>query len=531
MSSIENTWQILLKTALLGTSRQTLAIHSELAALQTYLTQLYPNGSLPSQENKEVAFLSTVSLVSQYRHIEQSGSFPALAIPPADTQTDLTEISAESTLHLKQLLADNEIQILLEEWLTLTRAQKRRAPALLIPTLFKLAEQNIAIRPLISAVVGQRGHWLAAQRPEWKRLLSLAPESDISNPAIWEEGSLPQRVEYLRLLRQNQANFGRETLQKVWKQEDAKTRLALLETLAEQLQAEDEDFLESCLDDRAKGVRELAAQLLGGLPDSAFLKRHHARLYAWCKIEKPSGILDKLRQKKPTLTINLPEVWDKNWLRDGIEEKPPQGKGKKAFWLEQALSYIPVQTWQEDSDLPAETYLELLLQSEWKNNFKEGLAQSLQRYPQTDWAALMLKKFDPLATPYLQQLSLNQLEAHIIDYLRSHLGRKVFSNKLNLDALNALSHCHHRWQATFSQEITALFQQILPKLPEDWHHRYTLSHALRQTIRHANIGDLSTLQHLLQTLADNTEHGLHVIAQNNLQLLNFRINMLQELSK
>ena len=63
---------------------------------------------------------------------------------------------------------------LLAALLAVTAEAGFRAPAPLLPALLNAALRGEALRPWVVAVLGQRGRWLAAQRPAWGRIGELA---------------------------------------------------------------------------------------------------------------------------------------------------------------------------------------------------------------------------------------------------------------------------------------------------------------------------------------------------------------------
>jgi hypothetical protein len=103
--------------------------------------------------------------------------------------------------------------------------------------------------------------------------------------------------------------------------------------LALNLAADDEAALEEALADRAASVRAIARPLLARLAGSAFALRMRER----------AGTLLTFAGDHPKLT--LPRRLDDAWKRDGIQEQPPHGLGKGAWWAMQVLSLVPPAHW------------------------------------------------------------------------------------------------------------------------------------------------------------------------------------------
>lgn len=378
-------WQDLIKYSLIGSERQTAPLSAD-GDLQAYINQLYPNNTVPTGEAREQALLSAAALVTQYRLAGQQAAMFSGTLPAADEAEPLPLLSPLCISHLQRFLNDSELKAILPEWLALAATVKRRVPFALIPPLLELAAQNRSVRPAITALIDKRGQWLAAQHSDWQKLL-VQTDAILEDVSIWEEGSPAQREEYLRQYRGQDATKARELLIAVWKQEPAATRQSLLSVFSVNLSSEDEAFLTACLEDRSKGVRQLAATLLGSLPDSAFSQRQKQRLNTWLRFEK-GGLF-----KKNKLIVELPETWDKSWLIDGIEEKPPQGKGEKAWWLEQALSFVPPAYWSTQWQLPADEIIALLNKHDWKDSLLAGWRQAFENYPDADWAVIFFSRY------------------------------------------------------------------------------------------------------------------------------------------
>lgn len=509
--------QTLLKIALLGTERQTQAPQGN-AALQPYLAQLYPQGQVPNDSSREAAFLGAAALALSY---QAAGNVPAVftgTLPTPDDKPDLPLIPPIAEMHLRRMLADNNLRPLLDAWLERVVTKRLRVPLTFIPLLLEQAQQSRAIRPAVSAVIGQRGHWLANQHPDWGRLLTLAPDSDnATDPSVWEEGNPTQRTEYLHHLRTQQPDTARELLQAVWKQEAAQVRQELLQALRTKLSLADEPWLETCLDDRSKGVRQLAAELLGGLPDSAFSQRMQTRLTSWVTLPVGACPASDDRQHRWLLQVNLPETHDKSWLRDGIEEKPPQGKGAKAWWLEQALVHIPIAFWTQHWQLSPTELLTLALKSDWKDALLTGWQPALTRYPDPVWAAAWLAQVSgrfAALWAIIPPAEAERLAAHKLHQLDSH------------EPWPLLTQLEHAWSLPFSLQVIDAIQTQCNRSET----RAYLFHSTFQHIAsHLHIAGENPFAERLHTVLQDENHAFHRLLSETLFTLRFRADMLAAL--
>ena len=94
-----------------------------------------------------------------------------------------------------------------------------------------------------------------------------------SDPEVWRTGSRSERHAYLAAQRERDPKAGRELLAADWAQQTGDERAALLAVLVRGLSADDEEFLDAALDDRADAVRAVARRLLTLLPGSRFSQR------------------------------------------------------------------------------------------------------------------------------------------------------------------------------------------------------------------------------------------------------------------
>ncbi|HPQ94540.1 MAG TPA: DUF5691 domain-containing protein, partial [Thiolinea sp.] len=308
------------------------------------------------------------------------------------------------------------------------------------------------------------------------------------------------------------AAVAREQLQAVWKQEAAPVRQDLLQALRVNLSLDDEPWLESCLDDRSKGVRQLAAELLGALPGSAFRQRRQALLDGWLGIQAGAGLFNRLGGKKQ-LQVRLPEHWEKGWLRDGIEEKPPRGKGAKAWWLEQALSFVPPAYWVQHWQLDPAALLALIQKHDWKAALLEGWQAALLRYPDSAWAGVWLRHADSHHSPLWQVLSPADAEAVALARLQ-HTG--------SLEQLDVLTQLSHPWSRVFSR-------QVLAQLPARMAHQQKYVYAAQAACRHLGVyldpGCVDDFTQQLQQPLQAEDHPFHRLLTDTLFTLRFRVDL------
>jgi hypothetical protein len=255
------------------------------------------------------------------------------------------------------------------------------ASAPLLPDLLDAAVRTTALRPVVTAVLGVRGRWLAQHRPDWQRVVDDMPATGVprdaalpdagrtdaaaadrpavdpasagaaaqaasaGNPEVWRTGSRRERHAFLTDQRVRDPQAGRALLAADWARLAADERAALLAVLARGLSADDEEFLDAALDDRADAVRVVARRLLTVLTGSRFGQRATERAAAVLRLERHG-----LRRG---LVVSRPDDPDAAAVRDGIDPRLPSPSiGPGAWLLTQLIAAVPLASWGALFGLP-----------------------------------------------------------------------------------------------------------------------------------------------------------------------------------
>ena len=293
---------------------------------------------------------------------QRAGSRPGRGAPrsPAAPEEPAAEWSARAERALRQLggahlapgfaVGDKE---LLADLLTAASDAGYVASAPLLPDLLDAAVRTSALRPVVAAVLGARGRWLAARRPDWQRVADAAsaretPGAAPADQETWRTGSRAERHAYLAALRERDPGAGRTLLAADWARLSADERPALLAVLARGLSADDEEFLDGVLDDRVAAVHAVARRLLTRLPGSRFSQRAMERAAAVLRVERDG--------RQTTLAVSRPADPDPAAVRDGIDARLPSPSiGRGAWLLTQLIAAAPLAGWTALSGLsPAE---------------------------------------------------------------------------------------------------------------------------------------------------------------------------------
>ncbi|MDB6068041.1 MAG: hypothetical protein JWR26_4249 [Pedosphaera sp.] len=272
---------------------------------------------------------------------------------------------------------------------------------------------------------------------------------------------------FLQDLRRKNPVRARELLVSTWKEESPEERGRFIAVFEIGLTAEDEIFLEAALDDKRKEVRRTAAVLLGQIPDSYLVRRMIDRTKPLLKyVAGEAGKMLKLKKAKPaSIEITLPAECDKAMQRDGIEPKPQQGTGEKAWWLIQMLESVPLNTWTTEWQATPAEILAGSLNSEWKDELFEAWMRATARQKNGQWAEVLFsaalegKRPDKLEG-ILAAMSSNQREMKISELLketkvREHHGTLVLQSG-------------QQWSPEFSRTVLAWLKQLSAEPSGDW---------------------------------------------------------------
>ncbi|MDZ7812648.1 MAG: DUF5691 domain-containing protein [Ideonella sp.] len=263
-----------------------------------------------------------------------------------------------------------------------------RLPAKLLPLALELARSNPALRDAISAVVGERGRWLAQQSERWRETLSVPvnPTED-----DWQHGHLAARLAFLRQERQRDPSAARERLQGALPELAAKERADLVPCLALALSADDEPLLQALLKDRAVDVRRWAGALLLRLPQSSHCQYMLAQITPLLQSQSAASGQDPNRQ----WVLESPASEDPAWKAHALDPNRPKhdALGERGWWLFQLVRGLPLRWWSVHTGMPPEALVAWATQTDWREALLRGWRDALALAPaedHEDWAWALL---------------------------------------------------------------------------------------------------------------------------------------------
>jgi hypothetical protein len=319
------------------------------------------------------------------------GRAEPIAVAPAETAP---VVPGAAAVRLARMLRGDHARAL-PEWLAAAERGGYRVPARLLPELLERGRGDRALRPYIARTTGRRGLWLALQNPDWAYLATENVPSTIED--AWEVGTRGQRVAYLTELRGSDPEAAREALTATWAGEPAADRAAFLGTFAIGLSQADEELLERALDDRAKDVRTVAADLLVRIPGAAYGRRMAERARACVRAEhRVVRGRDQL-----WIAVEPPAGHDAGMARDGIpfhsagSFAPAQlggtPVGTRAGWLREIIARTAPETWTDLFGVSPMEIVCLPIADDYAKDVHLGWARAAVRHRDSGWARALLK--------------------------------------------------------------------------------------------------------------------------------------------
>jgi len=368
-----------------------------------------------------------------------------LELPPSAPPDLAPELTTVAGRIVWELLRAGRID-LVSDLLATAAAAGCRSPAPLLPALFNAATRNHGLRPAAAAVAGERGRWLAAQQPEWAHVLDAAPgEMDAD---VWEIGRPAERRAWLTDLRRRDSDAARQAIVAGWAKETGDGRAGFLTVLAEGLSEADEAFLESALDDRRADVRRAAVALLARLPASAFGQRTRQRA---------AGLLDiERRALRRRLVVTLPPEPDPATLRDGIDPKPPDKRGERAWLLTQLIAAAPLELWPDALGEHSGELVRLPVSDDFHLEVHAGWRIATLRQRDAAWARALLRAGDD-PPPRAGWPSDEALAAVLPEAERQDRAVALLACNHPVAAVPALHACPPPWGSAL---VTAVLDQV-----------------------------------------------------------------------
>jgi hypothetical protein len=493
-------WNHLINTALLGTDKSALAIEVFPERIQTILQK-------EKTKSKEDFFLKAACLSLNYVKTGASAeNNSSITIPICDNET-LTYTPFTASLILKKLLEEEDKNpFLLEYWLEKCEEKQWLVPVdYLVPLLNAGADRKFKfLQNNIRAVVGKRGQWLAQFNQAWYYVNNPDEEQ------IWNEGKNTERLEVLQNIRATNPEKALELLQSHWNQESAKDKVAFLACLETNLSLVDEPFLQSLLDnlnnskDGSKPLNQelksLTSRLLLSLPQSQLCQEVGMKLQPYFQKKK------KLLSFNSNAEINLvlPKKEDDFFSvahmhhRLGFDKTSKDDKMYSDIesWFNDLVKYLPPAFWENTFQADIQSVIKIFNEnvSFAKGNNKNGtpifipsLSESISRHQYYEGAKVWINYFKNS-----QQIHLCNLlpQAELEEFYLSHVD--ISSPDKNRDIL--LNKRLSQWSLNFSRHVL----QMLSKSVEKYYYSKENQQFIKNMVLFLDPAIVDELEHMMK---------------------------------
>ncbi len=386
--------QGLLEVPLVGTQRQSLSLPPTVGPIGQLLGEVSASAAQPPRQLLQMVGVLAVCARAGYQPSGTAAAWPAAPADSAAWPAAPADSAASSKGHLsdavlRPILLDGPQRLQIQ---ALTRLSEcgLRLPPVLLPTALEMGRRSIAVRPALTAALGERGRWLAQQNSVWNYAAGVGAQA--SEQEQWDLGTPEQRLKLFTHMRQTDAATARDKLTAELKELNAAERTALVPLLSVNLSAADEPLLDALLvKDRSKEVRQVAATLLARLSGSRHAQVITAALAPLVKLER--GILSK------KLVIDAPTAADPAWKDEAIDATRPQheaqnyGLGERAWWLYQLVRQCPLDWWQQHTGLAPTELLKACAKSEWQEALARGWLDATVATKHALWADALLQNW------------------------------------------------------------------------------------------------------------------------------------------
>ena len=421
-------WQPFVKTALIGTQRETVQQIPETSPLTELLAQI-------DTTETESALLSIAGVLALH---EQAGRIAAQTSAPPPT-TFINDEKPEPPIHIARRLTkllEGQYSGILSEFLAALAESGYRVPTSFLPNMLDKGAKMITLRPFLLPVLGQRGHQLAAKNVKWAYgVLDTATCHTII--AQWHQTESSKRYALLRQLREIAPEKGLQTLETTWRSETDMVRSQLIKLLNINISMADEPFLERALDDRNNLVRNKAAELLTYLPDSRLCRRMsgHTR-----------GVLTWTPILKTKITIRFPKLISNTMVRDGILNHSKMDRVRlRTRQLIQMVNGIPLNHWTDLWKVSPDDIIRALPKTNWTRTLTTAFTTAAHRQQNATWAKAILENIGIRDQTARLVSILPESECHKLVETISKTFKKYPSLEKGSEARLILTHWPYQW--------------------------------------------------------------------------------------
>jgi uncharacterized protein DUF5691 len=400
----------LLQTALLGTEKKNLDIHSLPQPLQDALLQ----------SNSQDAEDQLLQAISYQTFFNAAGTTPRKLTGPLE-ETIIHETQPVAPDDLLQLfgkfeLVDHQIrESLLNALLNVIHKRNEIVSPELVVSLIQSGRNMTSLtRSKIIQVIGNKGRWILQYDTSLN--YTILPADDL----LWNEGTTADRKQLFAAWRKADRINAWTRLHETWATESITSKKMFLEIILQSLSPEDIPFIERWYEEEfqyqpkekktEKECRRLLAAMLLHYPTTKLYYQTTQQLQVYA-VKGRKGLIGMVTGKE-TVSFQLPESEDAFWNPSLMEQQ--YGFEVKSydiarfntiiqFWMAHFLQYLPMTFWSQAFDGDYNRTLQYWLTSpnyQTKINganvaiFQQAMVEHIQQHQDSKTAAALVRMVD-----------------------------------------------------------------------------------------------------------------------------------------
>lgn len=289
---------------------------------------------------------------------------------------------------------------MIEEWSELATRKGVRVASETVPLVLDWWSRQPQRSPIVFLALGKAGEWLASLNNAWHKPVA-GDEIPQNADELWQTGTAAERAALLLTIRRIDSARALLLVKSTWANDGADERRRFVEVLQENCSMADESFLESALDDKSKVVRRQVAAVLKRIAESRLRMRMNERARGIVVVEGKRGIL----KRGPRVRLNPPAKFDKEWERDGIEEKAGGGVGQRAWWMRQVLGAAELSLWNEITGLDPDGVFDALNGDDFFDDAVQAMILALEFSGNAAWCKALQQQLLSQDKPDIGSLS------------------------------------------------------------------------------------------------------------------------------
>ncbi|MGH2900302.1 MAG: DUF5691 domain-containing protein [Solirubrobacteraceae bacterium] len=185
--------------------------------------------------------------------------------------------------------------------------------------------------------------------------------------------------------------------------------------------------------------------------------------------------------KSAEIIVEPPASLDAAMARDGIDKKPPQGMGERAWWLTQIVATVPPSVWSAAWSAAPAAIIAAAGKGDWAHALTEGWARAAVVHGDAEWAEALLAAGVPSETPVTPLVPKigELLDVLPITRREAFVSRIIRENPRDDLPFMFISGADHAWSDGFA---TIVLDRLRARMAANATHSHAVDYFLRDVI-------------------------------------------------